>query len=98
MRLPSVRTIPTSQMRSPNQGESPVVSRSKKAKRALERSNISRNIQETVTRCLLRKSDCPTVRHNSKLKSFFLKDRFQPDDFGRTSHHRDRILSMFVRR
>ena len=40
MRLPSVRTMPTSQMRSPNQGERPVVSRSKKAKRALERSNI----------------------------------------------------------
>jgi hypothetical protein len=32
--------MPISQIRSPNQGERPVDSRSKKAKRALERSNI----------------------------------------------------------
>src|SRR5512134_2054475 len=42
MRRPSVRTIPTSQMRSPNQGERPEVSRSRNAKRALARSCMRR--------------------------------------------------------
>src|SRR5574341_283920 len=40
MRFPSVNTIPTSLIRAPNHGESPVVSRSRNAKRALARSNI----------------------------------------------------------
>jgi len=42
MRFPSVSTMPTSQMRSPNQGERPVVSKSRKAKRQLVRSNMAR--------------------------------------------------------
>src|SRR3972149_1485263 len=44
--LPRHFTIPTSQIRSPNHGESPVVSRSRNAKRALARSNIKGNLPE----------------------------------------------------
>src|SRR5215211_1766418 len=57
--------MPTSQIRSPNHGESPVVSMSKKAKRALERSNIGHNIGDShfciISSKLDGRSDCHLI-------------------------------------